>query len=209
MPQGWAESAQDGTRFYRGRSMAGTFRAGDRLTLEPVAVSDVRLGDVVVFCSNHREDGDRLVHRIVAATPEGLVARGDNNPCPDAIPVTADNLLGRVTHVERRGWTRRVHGGWRGLLHARLLRTGVALWTWVKAAGRRPYHWLRSSNLLGRWWQPAVHRVRIATDEGPVVKYVCKGRTVAEWWPQQQRFECRKPYDLVIPFPDRVDADLA
>jgi signal peptidase I len=202
MPQWWAEPVQDGSRFYRGRSMAGTFRPGDRLSLEPVAVDDVRPGDVVVFVSNRGEERDELVHRIVAATPEGLVARGDNNPCPDSTLVTAGNLLGRVTHVERAGQTCSVPGGQRGLLRARLQRIRVVLWRGVKAVGRRPYRELRSSGLVARWWQPPVRRVRIVMEKGLVVKYVCEGRTVANWWPEQNRFECQKPYDLVIPRPD-------
>jgi len=35
-------------------------------------------------------------------------------------------------------------------------------------------------------------------DNKPLVKYICGGRTVARWWPEQDRFECKKPYDLVI-----------
>jgi signal peptidase I len=198
----WAEPAQDGIRFYRGRSMAGTFRPGDRLTLEPVTVDDIRPGDVVVYASDQGGDREELVHRIVAVTPDGLVPRGDNNPCPDSMLVTADNLLGRVTHVQRRGRITSVRGGRRGLLHAYLWRSRVVLWRWAKAVGRWPYRKLRSSGLVARWWQPPVRRVRIATENGPVVKYVCDGRTVAEWWPEQNRFECRKPYDLVIPPPD-------
>lgn len=202
MPQWWAGPAQDRTRFYRGRSMSGTFRPGDRLTLEPVNVDDVRPGDVVVFASGEGEARDDLVHRIVAATPHGLVARGDNNPLPDGTLVTAGNLLGRVTHVERGGRTWPVPGGWRGLLRARLQRIRLALLRQAKTVGGPAYHTLRSSGLIGRWWQPPVQRMRVLTGVGPVIKYVSNGRTVAEWWPDQGRFECRKPYDLVIPRPE-------
>ena len=56
-------------RFYRGRSMAGTVRPGDYLTVVPVALADVRPGDVVDYRQqDRREDADELVHRIVAAT---------------------------------------------------------------------------------------------------------------------------------------------
>ena len=93
---------QDNNRFYRGRSMAGSFRAGDYVTVAPVNLADVRTGDVVVYRRpDHQGDADELVHRIVAAMPEGLVARGDDNPCADATLVTADDLLGRFTYIER------------------------------------------------------------------------------------------------------------
>ena len=59
----------DGNRFYRGPSMAGTFRTGDYLTLVPVSLADVRPGDVVVYRRQDRlEDADELVYRIVTAT---------------------------------------------------------------------------------------------------------------------------------------------
>ena len=59
----------DDNRFYRGRSMAGTFRPGDYMTVVPLGLADVRPGDVVVYRRrDRREDDDYLVHRIVAAT---------------------------------------------------------------------------------------------------------------------------------------------
>ena len=59
----------DDNHFYRGRSMAGTFRPGDYLTVVPVSLADVHPGNVVVYHrQDRREDADELVHRIVAAT---------------------------------------------------------------------------------------------------------------------------------------------
>jgi len=43
--------------------------------------------------------------------------------------------------------------------------------------------------------------VRLVTDDGPLVKYVHGRRTVACWWPETQRFWCRRPYDLVVRSP--------
>ena len=198
---------EDSVRFYRGRSMGGTFRPGDCLIVAPVSLADVRPGDVVVYRGpNHQGDAEEFVHRVVATAPGGLVAHGDNNPCPDIPLVTADNLLGRVTHVTRGGKTQPVHGGRLGLLHARVLHARRHVWrqVWglVACLGRGPYRWLRESGLVPRLWQPTVMKVRLATENGPLVKYVCGGRTVARWWPDQNRFEYQKPYDLVIPGPD-------
>ena len=202
MPQWWAEPDQDDTRFYRGRSMLGTFRPGDRLAVEPVTADEVRPGDVVVFRGpNHRAGEDELVHRIVAGTSEGWVARGDCNPCTDATLVTADNLLGRVTHVDRDGRVMPVTGGRLGLFRARFLHARPVVWRRVKRIGRLPYHWLRASDLVARWWRPSVTRVSLNTERGRLVKYVCGRRTVARWWPERRLFECQKPYDLVIPHP--------
>jgi signal peptidase I len=191
---------------YRGGSMLGTFRPGDCLTVEPVPIEHIRPGDVVAFLGAAREDGaeELVAHRVIAITPGGLVTRGDNNPHADAVLVTAGNLLGRVTHFERDGVRSPVRGGRTGLWQPRLLyihRRAHALA--VRLGG--PYRWLRSSGLLRRLWQPAVIRIRLATENGPLVKYLCGQRTVARWWPEEGRFECQKPYDLVIPPPDGLE----
>jgi hypothetical protein len=43
-----------GNHFYRGCSMAGTFRPGDHLTVVPVPLADVHPGDVVVYRQQDR-----------------------------------------------------------------------------------------------------------------------------------------------------------
>jgi len=201
-------AAEDRLRFYRGRSMLGTFRPGDYLTLEAVPIAAIRPGDVVVYRGVDREgEPDEVVHRVVAAGTGGLVARGDNNPCSDSVLVTADNLLGRVSHVERDGKVRSVRGGRWGLLRAWVFRTWRLTqrrgWRLMAFVGRWPYRGLRSSGLVRRLWRPAVVKVRVETENGPLVKFVCGQRTVARWWPQTGRFQCRKPYDLIIRRPGR------
>jgi len=193
----------ENVRFYRGDSMSGTFRPGDCLIIGAVTLNELQAGDIVIYrAANHESEADELVHRIVASTPDGLVARGDNNPCVDTTLATAENLVGRVTHVERNGITRPVRGGRLGLLHARVSRLRLRVWRFVKRLGRVPYRRLRNSNLIPRLWQPNVTTLRFDTEKGSLVKYICNGRTVARWWVENQRFECDKPYDLVIPRPD-------
>jgi signal peptidase I len=187
--------------------MDGTFRPGDYLTLESVPIGDIHPGDVVIYRGlDHEGAPDKVVHRVMAAVSGGLVTRGDNNPHADTTLVTADNLLGRVTHVERDGKTRRVRGGRWGLLLARVLHARCQMrrlgWRVVISVGRWPYRWLRNSSLVPRLWRPAVIQIRLAAEASSLVKYVCSGRTVARWWPATGRFECQKPYDLIIPRPD-------
>jgi hypothetical protein len=190
-------------RFYRGRSMLGTFLPGDYLTMEFVSIREIRPGDVVIFRVLD-EDGEPndLVHRVIAISPEGLVTQGDNNFHPDHAPVTEENLLGRVTQAERDGKVRGVHGGPRGLLHARWLYTR-RYWRWfarsvVVRFGRPVYRWVRGSRLVDRIWRPHILQVRVETKSGPLVKFTHRGKTVAWWWIEPDCFRCRKPYDLVI-----------
>jgi signal peptidase I len=193
-------------RFYRGRSMLGTFRPGDYLTMQPVPIREIRPGDVVVFrVLDEGGEPNDLVHRVMAISPEGLVTQGDNNFHPDRLPVTEKNLLGRVTHAERDGKVRRVHAGRRGWLHARWLYYKHN-WRWfarlvVVRFGRSVYRRVRSSQLVGRIWRPHILQVRVETKSGSLVKFTYRGKTVAWWWVELDCFRCRKPYDLVIPRP--------
>lgn len=192
-------------RFYHGRSMAGTFRPGDCLTVVPIGLADVRPGDVVVYRGwDYQEDPTELVHRIVAVVPEGLRTRGDSNPCLDTTLVTQDNLLGQVTYVERSGKMRLVHHGRIGLLRARVIHARLVILRLVKQVGRGPYCWLRGRSFVVSCWRPKITKVALQSKEGYLVKYICSGRTVARYWPTTGRFECRKPFDLVIPRPEKA-----
>ncbi|MBI5303642.1 MAG: signal peptidase I [Chloroflexi bacterium] len=200
---------RDGTLtcYYRGDSMRGTFRLGDRLLIAPMSLGEIRLGDVVVFrATNQRDAADEIVHRVVAITSAGLVTQGDNNPCCDAFPVTADNLIGRVTRAERDGKTRSVRGGrialarvWLARARRHVRRDAWQLITW---SGYRVYRWLRDTRIVARLWHPAITQLTLTTEQGRVVKYVLHGRTIARWWQHTNRFECDKPYDLILSRPD-------
>ena len=188
---------------YRGGSMLGTFRPGDRLPVEAASLDEVRPGDVValrVACPSG--DAAELVHRVVCLQQGGVVTRGDNNRSNDLDLVTAETLLGRVTRVERGGRVRPVRGGRLGQARARLLHARIHVRDFAVRVGRRPYGWLRRSGMVPRLWRPQITCLRVATDKGDLVKYLVAGRTVARWWPEENRFECDRPYDLVIPTPD-------
>lgn len=183
---------------YRGRSMQGTFRHGDILVVEPVPWEAIRPGDVVAFRGARTSDDPIfIVHRVRARTPAGLITQGDNNRLRDGEPVRPESLVGRVRAVQRDKKTRPVRNGRAGRLWAGLLR----LWRRARPLIGWPYRLLRASGVVRRLWRPRVTQVHVQTDAGPVVKYVCRGRTVAWWWPERGAFECRKPYDLALERP--------
>lgn len=183
--------------------MAGTFRPGDCLIVESIPLADIGPGDIVIYRGVDQAGAeDAMVHRVVAVTAGGLLTRGDNNAHLDKVPVTVDNLIGRVARVERDGRTRRVRGSWRGLLRARLRYARNRVVPTVRRAiiwlGRRPYGWLRESGLVTYLWRPSILKLGLTNKNGTLVKFVHKGRTVATWWSEPGMFHCRRPYDLVI-----------
>ncbi len=203
-------------RFYRGRSMLAVFRPGDYLVLEAAHLDQIRIGDVVVFHSPDTDDDTgTIVHRVIAISPEGLTTQGDTNPWPDGVLVTAENLLGRVIALERRGRRRAVWGGRLGLGWARLVRAvrraqRIGWLRLFQPIGHLPWGLLRASRLPVLLWKPKINRVRFAAKDGYVIKYMCGRRAVARWWPESggsggQRppdhrgcFQCSRPYDLII-----------
>jgi hypothetical protein len=78
-------------------------------------------------------------------------------------------------------------------------RVRQVMWRFVQAPVRGPYRSFRESGLIRHLWRPSIVRVRVMTENGPLLKYICGDRTVAWYWPEYERFTCRKPYDLVIP----------
>lgn len=84
-----------------GWSMAPLIRDGDVITLAPLAAGAPRPGDVVAFV--RPETGQLVVHRVVSRRGRVWRIRGDSNAaaCDDLVP--DENLLGRVTRIERQG----------------------------------------------------------------------------------------------------------
>ena len=174
--------------------MRGTLAAGDVLRIQAVFPGELRMGDVVAF----RSGGQVLAHRIVGFENGAFQTQGDSNWRPDSAPLAPAEIIGLVAQRERAGRLSQVAGGGRGLrraeaLHAlAFLRWGI-LWLLAPA-----YRGLRARRWLVPLWRPRVVAVRFSAAGRSTVKFIHRGRTVACWNPQEERWTCRKPYDLVL-----------
>ena len=81
-----------------GSSMLPSIRPGDILQIHKCVTEDAKLGDIVLFTRH----GRLFAHRVLARSNVGLVTQGDAVAVPDP-SVSASELLGKVTHVLRRG----------------------------------------------------------------------------------------------------------
>ena len=192
------------TRFYHGDSMLSIFRTGDRLSLEVVSsFADVEPGDVIVFCKKNGTNGkDDVVHRVISFTKAGLITRGDNNLRNDAIPVQLDQIIGKVAIVEgRRGEKKNVSGGLAGLRIAKLYWATTRFIFFCRTIYLRPYRALNLSKIVSKFWHPEIVKVRLQIEHGHIIKYLYDHHTVAVWDTTLHKFDCRKPFDLVIPSP--------
>jgi signal peptidase I len=84
-----------------GCSMTPFIWDGDIITISPLTDKSIRRGDVVAFVCPIRKK--LVIHRVVRRNRRGeMRIAGDNLPKPDTT-VSENNILGRVTSVERKG----------------------------------------------------------------------------------------------------------
>jgi signal peptidase I len=101
----WAYFVQADTRRVDGFSMLPTLEGGDLVVIQGVQLSDVHVGDIVVYNNFCSTGGESVVHRVVNITSGGLVTKGDNNPSNDIVsnisvsPITQRCLEGKVVFV--------------------------------------------------------------------------------------------------------------
>jgi hypothetical protein len=143
-----------------------------------------------------------LVHRVVAVRPEGLITRGDGNPVSDPECLTPGRLIGRVAWGHRRGKRIRLLQGTPGFVFSFLLRFSRRAVRSSSRAAKAPfrpaYRLLRRRGIIGAIWKPRLTVVRFQSPSGSFVKYLHHDRTVAVWWPASGRFQCRRPYDMIL-----------
>jgi signal peptidase I len=185
--------------FYSGRSMAGTFREGDRLEIKKNKINEIKPGDVAVFISaKEGEKETHCVHRVVSLEEKRLITRGDNNPLNDEDRVTEINFIGQVTHCERDGRTRKIRNGRLGLMKARILHGRLLVIKAAKFILRKPYRMVKKTGIVAKFWRPKIETIYFATQDGPLIKYVHKGKIVASCWTDTNRWWFRRPYDFIV-----------
>ena len=101
----WAYFVQTDTRRVDGHSMLPTLEGGDLVVLQSVPISDIHVGNIIVYDGSCSALGISVVHRVVAITSAGLITKGDNNPGTDqslgiaSSPITQNCLVGKVVFV--------------------------------------------------------------------------------------------------------------
>jgi signal peptidase I len=203
IPISWRLMAENSLCYvYNGSSMLPTFHPGQFLLVTPLTHMP-GIGDVIIFSDPSRDRN--VVHRVISASGDFLRTRGDNNSRVDAAYINIVQVIGKVEHGETSGHLRPVMGGWRGLWRARIRWGALFLDNLVRRIFWRPYQMLRNSGQLARVWRPEIVRLHLQNENGLLVKYIHKQRSVATWFPLRKVFECRKPYDLVIPPPEGIE----
>ncbi|HEV2645993.1 MAG TPA: S24/S26 family peptidase [Acidobacteriaceae bacterium] len=100
-----------------GTSMLPAMWPGDEVTVQRCSLTNLQPGQVVLFRSN----GSLVAHRIIHASADGLITRGDSVPQRDPT-VDASAIVGCVVHVVRNHRSIDIKPNWRHRTLAALLR---------------------------------------------------------------------------------------
>lgn len=88
--------------------MTPFIRDGDVITVAPLQLTLPCIGEVVAFV--RPKEGNLVVHRVIARRGRTVLIQGDNGlDYADGL-IPQENILGRVTRIERNG-----HNVWVGL----------------------------------------------------------------------------------------------
>ncbi len=165
----------------RGFSMTPCIRDEDVLTIVPMNGSLPLAGEVVAFIMP--DTGRMAIHRVIARRGRAWLMRGDNAFESDGL-IALENIIGRVTRVQRQGRTVRfglgAEGAWIAALNrgAALMRLKMLMRLPRRAAGIA-VRWLQSRAIyraLGKRYAPRIEIVAAgAADLKAVHRYLSPG----------------------------------
>jgi len=181
-----------------GPSMRPLLKSGDLLTAEPYRGTRIRVGDVVVFSPPHET---RLVtHRLVSIREGRYFAQGDNNSRIDPWPLCAQDILGKVTHVQSGTRPQRLASGMIGRVLGSVVRGFNASRRQVFYLIRPWYRWAAKLGIF-RWIvRPGVDVkiIRVTRHEGSELHLILGRRIIGKLAPGQNRWWIRPPFRLMI-----------
>jgi signal peptidase I len=188
----------NGAVFCRGESMQPLFRPGDRIVFVPCRVEELRRGDVIIFVPPGKQE--RVVHRVVSNGTEGILTRGDANPCRDTGHLRQDDIVGRAVSRERGGRVIPVAGGIAGRLLAALIRAFRKSDHLASHVLNPCYRGIARSGLFRALIPPAL-RPRVITferDGQREMQLVLGRRIIGRCVPGEEKWKIKRPFRLII-----------
>ena len=180
---------------YSANSMRCTFHPGELLYVSPI-IHNLTIGDVIVYYDPEKRL--RVAHRVIKIGDQHVFTRGDNNTQEDLEPVKFENILGIVTWADQDGSIHPVRSGKAGLRDLHLQSFKNKMIQFIKCLLFPLYRVVKSSGVIAKIWHPEIQKIRVKTENGSLLKYIHKNRTVATWDPQNKRFTYQHPYDLIL-----------
>lgn len=186
---------------YRGSSMRGSLRPGDKVITDNSLFASLQPGDVIVY-RNPNQPELQTIHRIIHTRHAFIATQGDNVAEPDNYCVTQDLFIGKATVIERNGIRIPICRGYIGILRSRCLHLHRRLRTLLEPLAQPLYELLGGAVIDLLRWKPELIKINIAIPPNTIIKYVRNGKTVAQWNQETRVWDCRKPYDLILKRPE-------
>ncbi len=134
-----------------GASMSPSIKKGELLIVKPIALEEAEIGEIVAF---RRDESQSVLttHRVIQKGEERgrryIITKGDRNPNRDLPLVSSQEVLGKVTGIERNGQVISLESPFyrlRGYLMARL-----SLGLWILGVLKRKMVLLSESGQRGK-----------------------------------------------------------
>ncbi len=134
-----------------GASMSPAIKKGELLIVKPIALEEAEIGEIVAF---RRDESQSVLttHRVIQKGKERgqryIITKGDRNPYRDFPLLSSQELLGKVTGIERNGQVISLESPFyriRGYLMARL-----SLGLWILGVLKRKMVLLSESGRNGK-----------------------------------------------------------
>ncbi len=188
---------------YSGNSMHPVFKPGQMLYVRPL-IDEPSVGDVIVFLDPLSKT--HVVHRVIKVENGQIHTRGDNNPAEDQNPVNPKDIVGVVVKADQAGTVTKVWGGKVGYHRSKFQVFTKGLINFIKKLFYPIYKMIKSIRIVPKIWHPDIQKVLLKTPAGEVIKYIHRGKTIAQWDSVSKRFTYKHPYDLVIKPPEESKA---
>lgn len=186
------------TVFSRGNSMRPTLPEAAALLVEPYERRRIRRGDVVVF--KLPGSSEAVVHRVAVIQEEELATKGDANRAADVSPVSSDDVVGQVLYWSTGASWIRVHGGWRGVCAAKIVKARRCLVRLGFGALGKLLLPIGHRKIVRRMWS-LVYKPKAVCfrRRGESTFLLVVGRrVVGRFVPEQDRWMIRYPFSVFI-----------
>jgi signal peptidase I len=114
-----------------GASMSPSIKKGELLIVKPIALEEAEIGEIVAF---RRDESQSVLttHRVIQKGKERgrryIITKGDQNPYRDFPLVSPQEVLGKVTGIERNGQVISLETPFYRLRGYLLARLSLGLW---------------------------------------------------------------------------------
>jgi hypothetical protein len=179
--------------------MNPTFRDLDVIEFVPITNEKLRIGDIIVIM-RETDPGQRIIHRIVAISTEGIRTRGDNNKEIDHWILKKHEIEGRVIKVLRKGREIPLHLGYAGYLEFLLHTMRNRIVASCIRVLQYPYRRCSHSTFFSKTFSKVIH-YRIVTFSGSdrYEAFLYFGPFCAGYRKKgQDIWEIRPPFGLLI-----------